>query len=290
MAAPAKAEDDGLDISNPDVTTPEEVARFRAFYARVKGGSLPAHEFWLEFRPDVLKRQRARVRHNDAPGEKPLPLAHALSYIHLYTIMGFEYGIAYEINLSQAYGAMRAEVLDTLAVAYLHAGPRGLDAVAKSSAEILRRYQDPEPTQRFPAGWSFDPRAYDSGMDFARPDVTKEEMRKLQEWYQRVLGEVPAYVTFMAERQPALLKAYRNRLEHAIRDALPKQMIPYMWLQYNVARANGEGVREAALLGRGMGMTAAQMVEAIGWGMSYGGPSAVGVAARAAGDILAGMG
>ena len=71
MAAPAKAEDDGLDISNPDVTTPEEVARFRAFYARVKGGSLPAHEFWLEFRPDVLKRQRARVRHNDAPGEKP---------------------------------------------------------------------------------------------------------------------------------------------------------------------------------------------------------------------------
>ena len=49
------ADSDGLDISNPDVTTPEEIANFRRFYDRVKGGSLPSHEFWLEFRPDVPK-------------------------------------------------------------------------------------------------------------------------------------------------------------------------------------------------------------------------------------------
>lgn len=90
----------------------------------------------------------------------------------------------------------------------------------------------------------------------------------------------------MAERQPSLLKAFRDRMEHAIRDALPKQMLPYMWLQYHVARANADGIREAALLGRAMGMTDAQIVEAIGWGMSYGGPSAVTLAARATRDIL----
>ena len=56
-----------------------------------------AHEFWIEFRPDVLKRQRARVRLNSAPGEKPMPLAHVLGYVHLYTILGFEDGIRYEV-------------------------------------------------------------------------------------------------------------------------------------------------------------------------------------------------
>ena len=80
-----------------------------------------------------------------------------------------------------------------------------------------------------------------------------------------------------------------TRLWPVSRDALPKQAVPYMWLQYNVARACGEGIRESALLGRGFGMTKAQIVEAIGWGMSYGGPSAVSIAVDAAGDVLDSM-
>jgi hypothetical protein len=283
------AENDGLDISNPDVTTPEEIAAFIAFYERTKGARMPAHDFWLEFRPDVLKRQRGRVRSNSAVGEKAFPLPHVLGYVHLYTILGFEDGIRYEVLLSRAGGATKAEILDTLALAYLHSGPLGIRYVHSAAADLLRTYEDPEPMERYPAGWSFDPRAFDSGMDYSRPDATKEDMDALLGWYTRTIGEVPRYASFMAEHQPGLLKAYRNRLEHAIRDALPKQMIPYMWLQYNTARANADGLRESALLGRAMGMTKAQIVEAIGWGMSYGGPNGVSVAAEATADILKGM-
>ena len=283
------ADSDGLDISNPDVTTPEEIANFRRFYDRVKGGSLPSHEFWLEFRPDVLKRQRARVRQNHVPGERSLPLAHALAYIHLYAVMGFEYGIKYEILLSQAGGATRAEILDTLAVAFVHAGPRGFHYVQSGSVEVLRTYVDPPPVEKFPAGWTFEPKAFDSGMDYTRPDATPEDMRRLEDWFQRTSGEVPRYVRFMMKNQPGLLKAYRNRLEHAIRDALPKQMLPYLMLQLNTTRGFADGIREAVLLGRGLGMTKAQLIEAIGWGMSYGGPNAVSIAAEAAGDVLESM-
>ena len=93
-----------------------------------------AHEFWIEFRPDVLKRQRARVRLNSAPGEKPMPLAHVLGYVHLYTILGFEDGIRYEVLLSQAGGATKGEVLDTLAPC-THSGQS-----ASASAQRRRRH------------------------------------------------------------------------------------------------------------------------------------------------------
>ena len=289
MARPADPDDDGLDVSNPDVTTPEEIKAFRDFYLNTKREIMPAHEFWIEFRPDVLKRQRGRVRQNRAVGQRVYPLPHLLGYVHLYTVLGFEDGIRYEIELAHTRGATKAEILDTLAIAYLHAGPLGIRYVHSAGTQLLRDYVDPEPTDRYPEGWTFDKNAFTSGMDFSRPDATKEDLDRLFEWHMRVMGEIPPYVTFMAKHQASLLKAFRNRLEHAVRDALPKQAVPYMWLQYNVARACAEGIRESALLGRGFGMTKAQIAEAIGWGMSYGGPSAVSIAAEAAGDILDAM-
>ncbi len=282
-------EGDGLDVSNPDVTTQEEIDNFRAFYKRTKNEVMPAHEFWLEFRPDVLKRQRGRVRLNRVGGEGARQLPHILGYVHLYTVLGFEDGIRYEVELSRSYGASRAEILDTLAIAYLHAGPLGIRYVQSGAGQILRDYQDPEPSDRYPAGWSFDPKAFDSGIDWSVPEATGQDMDRVRDWYRRTLGEIPPYVAFMADHQPDLLKAYRNRLEHAIRDALPKQMVPYMWIQYNVARACAEGIREAVLLGRAFGMTRGQMVEAIGWGMSYGGPGGYSTAIQAAGDVLDGV-
>lgn len=289
IKSPIDGRNDGLNVADPDHTTPEEIAAFRKFYEETKGERMVAHEFWLEFRPDVLKRQRARVRLNNAPGEKPTPLPHALGYLHLYTVLGFEDGIRYEVHLARSGGATRAEILDTFALAYLHSGPLGIRYVHSAASQLLREYKDPEPRDRYPAGWSFDPHAFSSGMDFSRPEASPQDMDALIGWYQRTLGEVPAYVTFMAEHQPSLLKAYRDRMEHAIRDALPKQMVPYAWLQYNTARANAAGIRESALLGRAMGMTKAQIIEAIGWGMSYGGPAGVSAAATATGDILAAM-
>jgi hypothetical protein len=278
---------DGLDVSNPDVTTPAEIEAFKAFYARTKGGLIASHAFWLEFRPDVLKRQRARARLTSAEGGGGgMSLPHVLAYIHLYTILAFEEGILYEIKLAQSGGATFTDILDVLAIAFLHAGPRGISAVASSSIAYLRAYEEPEPVQKFPATWSHDPSAFDSGMDYSLPQATNEDMNKLKDWYQQTIGEVPRHVEFLARHNPNLLKAFRNRYEHAIRDSLPKQMVPYMMLNYNVVRGNSEGIRENVLLGRALGMTRSQLLDAICWGMSYGGPNVLDVVDASVGELL----
>ena len=280
---------DGLDVANPDVTTPEEIEAFTEYYRRTKGGMIASHGFWLEFRPDVLKRQRARARLTSGEAAFDFPLPHVLAYVHLYTILGFDEGILYEIKLAQSGGASRTDILDVLALAFLHAGPRGISSVAASSTEYLRAYEDPEPAARFPETWSFDPAAFRSGMDFSTPEATTDDIERLQEWYLATIGEIPSYVRFLARHRPTLLKAYRNRYEHAIRDSLPKQMLPYMILNYNVARACAPGIRTNVLLGRAVGMNKRELLDAISWGMSYGGPAAIDVVDGAVGGILAAM-
>jgi hypothetical protein len=63
-------------------------------------------------------------------------------------------------------------------------------------------------------------------------------------------------------------------------------MLPYLQLHWNVARGFRDGIREAALMGRGFGMTDEQLTDAVIWGMLYGGPAAVSVATEATSDIL----
>ena len=88
---------DGLDVSNPDVTTPEEIAAYRAQYTASNKGLIDSFEFWLEFRPDVLKRHKARTRHFSSVELPTSPLAQILTAIHQYTIMGFREDIAVRI-------------------------------------------------------------------------------------------------------------------------------------------------------------------------------------------------
>ena len=277
---------DGLDVTTPDVTTQEEIEAYRAEYLGTNKGLLDSFEFWLEFRPDVLKRHKARTRHFRTAKEPDRPLVQILAAIHGYTIRAFPEGVAYEIRLAQSLGARRSDILDTLSVAWIHSGHRGMYAAAAYS-DYLRTYEDPESTPRFPDGWDFDPRAFDSGMDFATRDATAEDMAALQDWYRRTLGEVPPYVRFLATHRPGLLKAYRDRYEHAIRDSLPKQMLPYLMLNHNVVRGFRDGIRENVLLGRALGMTREQLLDAICFAVLDAGVNALDVVEDAAGDVLA---
>ena len=277
---------DGLDVTTPDVTTQEEIEAYRAEYLGTNKGLLDSFEFWLEFRPDVLKRHKARTRHFRTAKEPDRPLVQILAAIHAYTIRAFPEGVAYEIRLAQSLDARRSDILDTLSVAWIHSGHRGMYAAAAYS-DYLRTYEDPESTPRFPDGWDFDPRAFDSGMDFATRDATAEDMAALQDWYRRTLGEVPPYVLFLAVHRPGLLKAYRDRYEHAIRDSLPKQMLPYLMLNHNVVRGFRDGIRENVLLGRALGMTREQLLDAICFAVLDAGVNALDVVEDAAGDVLA---
>lgn len=276
---------DGLDVSRPDETTEEEIAAYRAEYLGSNKGLLDSFEFWLEFRPDVLKRHKARTRHFRTTLEPDRPLVGILGAIHQYTVNAFREGVAYEIRLAQSLGATRAEILDTLSVAFIHGGHPGMYAAA-SYADFLRDYVDPQPVTRFPDNWSFDPRAFDSGMDYSQRDASTEDINALFDWYGRTLGEVPRYATFLAERRPGLLKAYRDRYEHAIREALPKQMLPYLLLGHNVARGFRDGIREHVLLGRAVGMTREQLLDAICHSVLHAGVEALNIVDEAAGDLL----
>jgi hypothetical protein len=281
---------DGLDVSRPDDMTAAEIEAYRSEYTGSNKGLLDSFEFWLEFRPDVLKRHKARTRHYSSAVEPSHPLVGLLGAIHQYTIMAFKEGIAYEIRLAQTNGALRTDILDTLSVAFIHSGHRGMYAAA-DYAGYLREYADPVPTaeSRFPAGWSFDPHAFDSGMDYSTREASQEDMNRVQEWYERTLGEVPRYVRFLTRNRPGLLKAYRDRYEHAIRDSLPKQMLPWLLLNANVVRGFHEGIRENVLLGRALGMTREQLLDAICYGVLHAGANALGIVDEAAGNLLAEM-
>lgn len=268
------------------MTTEEEIAAYRGEYLGTNKGLLDSFEFWLEFRPDVLKRHKARTRHFRSTLEPDRPLVGILGAIHQYTVAAFREGVAYEIRLAQSLGARRTDILDTLSVAFIHGGHPGMYAAA-AYADFLRDYRDPEPAaSRFPDGWSFDPGAFDSGMDYSQREAGPGDMERLVDWYERTLGEVPRYVHFLAAHRPGLLKAYRDRYEHAIRDSLPKQMLPYLMLGHNVVRGFRDGIRENVLLGRAVGMTREQLLDAISGAVLHAGVEALSVAQEAAGDLL----
>jgi hypothetical protein len=277
---------DGLLIDRPDELTPEEVEAFRAYYAQSKGQSLAGLEFWLELRPDVLKRYRLGVRETGTETGRAHPLMRGLAWLQYYTVSAYEEGIRYQLHNVASAGATRGMVLDTLAVAFLHSGPRGIDFVARSSMDVIRDWKDADPPGRWPEGWRFDPTALSSGADFSVAEASGADLAAIEGWYASTLGEVPGYVRFLARHRPNFLKAYRNRFEHAIRDALPVQMMAYLLLNLHVVHRFGDGIREAALLGRTLGMTNDALVDAVLWGFYFGGVEAFSLVEDVAGDIL----
>jgi hypothetical protein len=274
---------DGMNLLEPDVTTEEEIAQFRKFYAFAKKEQNKSYEFWLEFRPDVLKRHKLRTATRTVGPGYPLP---ALAALHQYVISGFSDGIGYEIELARTMGARRGDILDTISVAFIHSGHPGMYQVTQH-ADALRNYTELPDAERFPPNWSFDPGAFDSGMDYSVREATPEDLRRLTDWYERVLGEVPKNARFLAEHRPDLLKAYRNRYEHAIRESLPAQMLPFLMLHYNAVRGFKDGIRENALLAKALGLTRPQVLNAICLAELHGGAEVFDVVAEAAGDVLA---
>lgn len=274
---------DGMNLLEPDVTTDEEIAQFRRFYAFAKKEQNKSYEFWLEFRPDVLKRHKLRTATRTVGPGYPIP---ALAALHQYVITAFSDGIGYEIELARTMGARRGDILDTISVAFIHSGHPGMYQVTEH-ADALRNYTEVPDAERFPPNWSFDPGAFDSGMDYSAREASAEDLRRLTDWYERVLGEVPKHVTFLAQHRPDLLKAYRNRYEHAIRESLPAQMLPFLMLHHNVVRGFRDGIRENVLLARALGMTRPQVLNAICLAELHGGAEVLDVVAEAAGDVLA---
>jgi hypothetical protein len=273
--------DRGLNLLDPGHTSERELADFRDFYTNRLGYMLPALDFWLENGPEVLKRYRLQAAMSES---KPVT---ALAMLHYYAVNCYEDGVVYEIRNSRAWGATKAQVLEVLALSFVHGGPRAMRFVATGSTEELRAYAPTGEAMQFPDGWAPDPDALRSGLDWSTSELSAAERESLEDWYRRVAGGVPEWVTFLADHRPEVLKAYRGRLENSIRDTLPKQVLPWLLIQFNTTRGFQEGIREWGLIGRSFGMADADIVDAVIWGLGYGGGAdAVTIARRALDGVL----
>ena len=208
-----------------------------------------------------------------------------LGNIHLYTLERWQGGLLYTLAIARRRGHTRDEVIETLAATLLHNPAPALFDMVPALREVLDVWVDEAQPFQWPDGWRPDPSAFRSGIDFSSDDMDEGELALLEAWYREVSGEVPRYVRYMAEFCPRLLKAYRHRFESTFR-VLPKQMMGFLMLHWEVYRGHEDGIREAVLMARGLGMTRQQTLEAINSVFSYAAHGGISNVDRAAGDIL----
>jgi hypothetical protein len=241
-------------------------------------------EFWTEFRPEVARLHQARTPLYYQGERSAVP---ALACLHQYVIKGFADGVRYETRLAWSRGAQRSDILDVLSIAFIHSGHVGMYP-ATTVAPLLREYTGPAPAGTpFPRNWAFERGAFSSGMDFSRPEATKADLDALEDWYVATIGEVPRHARFLRRNRPDLLKAHRNRYENAISESLPKQMLPYLLLHYDIYRGFADGIRENLLLARAFGLTKRQVLDAISSSVLHAGSAGLNLVDSVAADILA---
>lgn len=272
----------GLDLSRPDETSTAEWAAYQARQRAQMGAVLATPHLIGRYRPDAVKRWVAQT---DAAMTAD-SLRTNLRYLHYYAVVGHTDGVLYEMSLAAQDGHRRDEVIDTLTLATLHSPSFGLHYMAERVGAALDQYVERDSPFAWPTGWMIDPEAMRSGMDFTQRSTTAREISALREWWLRVAGEVPAHVDFLATHRPELLKANRGRLETAAR-ALPVQMVAWLLLHFEVVRGHEPGIREAALVARGLGMRRTHGVDAVTSAMLYAGQGGISTAAQAAGPVFA---
>ena len=261
----------GIELST-DTFTAEEKARTLAWYREYHDhGDLdlaPFARFMIEHDATGFKRQRRHVIALGEPIEDAsLPLAAALlMFIHTYIVLGMGKGALYEIVTVRDLSVTRAQALETIALAALHGGPRGINALAEVADDYLREWAD----------------RGDTGSDELLPG----ELELIRDWYRRTYGDVPAHVELLGRSAPSALKTQRARFETAIRGALPAQLIPLLTLHLSAVRLWPKPLRRAAQTARALGVQRGHVVAALLWAAVYGADVVMETALDAAGDVL----
>ena len=281
----------GMNISEPDSTTEEELEEFFGFADQPGGRPLASYELWANLRPDVLKRNLAFFReiHESEAFKCSLP------YLNIYAVGGWAEGVRYQFELCQpgtfmsGSGYSRDAMIETLAVSFYLAPTWGTVLVADCIRDCLANHREPDPgaPPPFPEDWKVAPDELKAGLDYSTPELTKADWNALADWYTRVCGEVPASIKVYAKYRPSLLKAERNRWENIVRTGLPNQMFAYLLIHYEIWRGNVTGTREALLLARGLGMSKEHAVDALWYGGSFfGATGTIGAVAEPIDEIL----
>jgi hypothetical protein len=291
--------DNGLDLSKPDTLTETEWKDFTRLHGTAAGypDGHPLYRFWIEAgRPDVVKAQRTILqtaepsiglgdpRSRSKQGGLPSLLAKLLVYI----LTNFHTGVEYQVRLAAQRGYSRAEVLDVFALAALHSAASGVtDLYTRHGLmDQFKNWPNDESTARLPDNWDRELGTLKAGLDFSEPELSAAEHEALMNWYLQYLGEVPPWVTLLAEYNPRLLKQLRSRWENAVK-ALPRQFVPFAQLVWHLIQQNEEGIRENLLLARGFNMNKDQVVAtATIAALTFGGPTSLSAFQRAGDEIF----
>ena len=113
-------------------------------------------------------------------------------------------------------------------------------------------------------------------------------MELLDKWYAETIGYTPRSVQFLTKQNPRFMKAHRAKFEAALKTGgLPKQIVPYILIHYNMNRGFREGIREAALLGKAWGMRKDHAIASITLGTGYmAGIDGLYIVDEAIGDLM----
>ncbi|RFB06248.1 hypothetical protein [Parvularcula marina] len=270
----------GLDLSTPTKISPEEIEGFKGHYAAQFGQALQGLDWWLDMNPEVLKRYRLYC----SLTLRVEPRVMGNGTLAFYALNGYETGCRYFVQSYHQDGLSKDELLEVIAMAFVHAGPRGMQTIAKA-LEGFEFNDTPNPRAKFPDGWAPDIEAFRSGIDYSTVELTIEERRKVEDWYLRTIGEIPPYVTFMANHRPQLFKTHRSRMENMLYH-LPKQMWPTSMLYYHVMSRTAEGIRENVLLCKSWGVSKSDALDTIGNALVFGQMEAASMVQKEAGDIF----
>lgn len=272
----------GLDLSTPTEITDDEKAAFKGHYGTQFGVPMHGLDWWLDRDAEVLKRYRLYC----SLTLRVEPAVMGGGTLAFYMLMGYVKGARYCMHSFLNDGLSRAQANEMIAIAFIHAGPRGMETIQEAMAD-LDFPEAPNPAAKFPKGWAVDLDAFKSGLDFSTVTLSADEKSRLYDWYLRTIGEIPPYVRFMAEHRPALMKTHRARIENLLY-TLPKQVYPTALLYYHVMSRTAEGIRENVLLCKAWGVSKSDTLDVIGNALVYGQMEAASMVQREAGDIFDG--
>ena len=250
----------GLDVSKLDELTKEEQNAHLLSALRDRG---PLYQLWCNeitsdyANPEWVKLHAKAVRHCDAGGHaeysQPDLLIWSVHNLPSYMLIGWETGVRNEFFALWRHGLPLDQTMEIVMFAQSYAGMRGLGHVYRAVGDFLAVYGPPRIPPVWPEGWAPDPEAFRSGLDLSTPEMTAEDRRNLEGWYERNLGYVPKSIQFGIKHHPEFVKANRAKQEAAI-TTLPKQVVPYIMLKLNAQKQNVEGLREATLLAKSWGI------------------------------------
>lgn len=275
----------GLDLTT-DAFSVEEKERVLAWYREVHDhGDLdlaPFARFMLEHDPTGFKRiRRHLLTLGDELDGPPLPhAAGVLMFVHTYIVLGMGKGALYEIVAARDIGVSRAEVNETIRLATLYSGPRGINALAEVAEDYLRAWDDDTPSRvAWPDAWTHDVEPLRSGIDLETDELEPGELELLRAWYVRTYGNAPPQLELLAELAPRALKTQRARFETAVTGVLPVQMVALFAVHTSAVRIWPQPLRRAVQLARTLGLRRGEVAAALFWAAVYGGEATLEAAA-----------